>query len=98
MIRNYIKVAVRNILRSKLTSFINVAGLALAMASAMMIYLVVQDELSYDRYNSKSDRMYRITRDFFSDDRAVNLRLGNIAPPIGPLIQNDFGEVEVMGR
>lgn len=98
MLTNYLKVALRSILRNKLTAFINIAGLALAITCALMIYLYVTDELSYDRYHSKSDRIYRITRDFLSEDGTVNLRLANVAPPIGPLIKNDFGEVEAMAR
>lgn len=98
MIKNYIKVAFRNIFRNRLTAFINIAGLALAMACALLIYLYVADEVSYDQHHSKSDRIYRITRDFISPDGAVNLRLGNVAPPIGPLLKNDFGEIEVLAR
>ena len=56
------------------------------------------DELSYDKYNSKIDRIYRVTRDFKSPDGSVNLHLGNVAPPIGPLMKNDFGEIEAMAR
>lgn len=59
MIRNYIKVAFRSIFRNKLTAFINIAGLALSMASAILIYLFVTDEVSYDDYHSKSGRIHR---------------------------------------
>ena len=97
MIRNYLKVALRSILRDKLTAFINIAGLALAISSALLIYLYIQDELGYDQH-SKANRAYRITRDFLSRDGVPNLKLGNVAPPIGPLIKNDFGEIEVMAR
>jgi putative ABC transport system permease protein len=98
MLRNYIKVALRSIFRNKLTAFINIAGLALAMMCSILIYLFVTDELNYDRYNSKADRTYRITRTFLSQDGVANLRLANVAPPIGPLVKNDFGEVEAMAR
>ncbi len=98
MIRNYLKTAFRSIFRNKLTAFINISGLALAMSCALMIYLYVSDELSYDKYNANSGRTYRITRDFLSTDGTINLRLGNVAPPIGPLAKNDFGEIEVMAR
>lgn len=98
MIRNYFKVAFRNIFRSKLTSFINIAGLSLAISSCILIYLYVADETSYEQHHSKSDRIYRITRDFISADGLTNLRLGNVAPPIGPLIKSDYGEIEVMAR
>lgn len=98
MFKNYLKVAFRNIVRSKLTSFINITGLALALASCLLIYLYVIDETSYDQHHVKADRIYRITRDFISADGVTNLRLGNVAPPIGPLIKVDYGEVEVMAR
>jgi len=98
MIRNYLTVAFRSIFRNKLTAFINIAGLALAMMCCILIYLFVSDELSYDRYNTKADRIYRVTRNFLSRDGVPNLHLANVAPPIGPLIKNDFGEVEVMAR
>ncbi len=98
MISNYLKVAFRSIFRNRLTAFINIVGLALAMACALIIYLYIMDELSYDKYNSKIDRIYRITRDFKSPDGSVNLHLGNVAPPIGPLLKNDFGEIEELAR
>jgi putative ABC transport system permease protein len=98
MIKNYLKVALRAIFRNKLTSFINIFGLALAMACSLLIYLFVKDELSYDRYNTKADRIYRVTRNFLSPDGSVNLHLGNVAPPFGPLLKNDFTEFEEVVR
>lgn len=98
MIRNYLKVAIRSIFRNKLTAFINIAGLALAMMCCILIYLFVADELSYDRYHTNADRTYRVTRNFLSKDGVPNLHLANVAPPIGPLLKNDFGEIEVLAR
>ncbi|HET6543141.1 MAG TPA: FtsX-like permease family protein [Chryseolinea sp.] len=98
MIRNYLKVAFRSIFRNKLTAFINIAGLSLAMACAILIYLFVSDEVSYEKYHSKADRIYRVTRSFHSPEGEVNLHLANVAPPIGPLLKNDFGEIEILAR
>ena len=98
MIRNYLKVAFRSIFRNKLTAFINIAGLSLAMACAILIYLFVSDEVSYEKYHSKADRIYRVTRSFHSPEGEVNLHLANVAPPIGPLLKNDFGEIETLAR
>src|SRR5687767_2541502 len=98
MIRNYLKVALRSIFRNKLTAFINIAGLALAMACAVLIYLFIHDEISYEKYHSKADRMYRVMRSFHSPEGEVNLHLANVAPPIGPLLKNDFGEIETLAR
>lgn len=98
MIRDYLKVALRSISRSKLTSFINIAGLALAMACCLLIVLFIRDEWSYDRHHQHADRIYRVTRNFLSPDGSVNLHLGHVAPPFGPLLKNDFPEFEEVAR
>lgn len=98
MIKNYLKVAFRSILRSKLTSFINLAGLMLSMTGAILIYLFIADEVSYDRYHAKVDRTYRVTREFFDNEGTSVLNLASVAPPVGTLIKNDFAEVELMAR
>ena len=98
MIRNYFKVALRSILRNKLSSFINISGLALAMCCSLMIFMYIADELSYDRYNTNADRIYRVTRDFLSPDGSVNLHLGHVSPPFGPLLKNDFTDFEQVVR
>jgi putative ABC transport system permease protein len=98
MLKNYLKVALRSIARNKLTSFINIAGLALAMMCCLMIYLFISDELSYDHYNKNAERIYRVTRDFLSPDGSVNLHLGHVSPPFGPLLKNDFPDFEYVVR
>ena len=98
MIRNYLKTAIRSIFRNKLTAFINIAGLTLAMTSALLIYLFVVDEFSYDKYNKNADRTYRMTRNFLNQEGISTLHLATVAPPFGPLLKNDFGEINVMAR
>lgn len=98
MIKNYLTVAFRAIQRNKLSSFINIFGLALAMSCSLLIYLFIQDELSYDRYNTNANRTYRVTRNFLSPDGSVNLHLGHLAPPFGPLLKNDFSDIEEVAR
>jgi putative ABC transport system permease protein len=61
MLSNYIKVAIRNLLRQKGFSFINIFGLALGISCTALIGMWVNDELSYDRFHHDFDRMYRIT-------------------------------------
>lgn len=98
MLKNYFKVALRSIFRSKLTAFINISGLALAMACCLLILLFIKDELSYDRFHSKANRIYRVTRNFLAPDGSVNLHLGHVAPPFGPLLKNDFPDFEEVAR
>jgi putative ABC transport system permease protein len=61
MIRNYFKIAWRNLWNNRLFSFINIFGLAIGIACCTLIYLYVDYELSYDRYNENADRIFRIT-------------------------------------
>ena len=60
MIYNYIKTALRNLSRHRFFSFINIFGLSVAMALSMCIIMLVADQMMYDRYNTKRDRIYRI--------------------------------------
>ena len=60
MLKNYLTVAWRNLRRHRAFSFINIGGLAVGMASALLIFLYVQDELSYDRHHTNKDRIYRL--------------------------------------
>lgn len=61
MLKNYLKIALRNLLRHKLFSFLNITGLTLGIASCILILLWVKDEVSYDKFHTKSERIYRIT-------------------------------------
>lgn len=61
MFRNYIKIALRNLVKHKGYSFINITGLALGIACCLLILMYVKDEVTYDKYHSKSDQIYRIT-------------------------------------
>ena len=60
MLKNYIKLALRNIRNSKLFSFINVVGLSIGLAASFLMLLIVYHELSYDKYNEKLDRIARV--------------------------------------
>ena len=66
MFRNYLVIALRNIVRHKLYSFINIAGLAVGLASLILIILYVRDELSYDKWIPGSDKLYRVEADLSS--------------------------------
>jgi putative ABC transport system permease protein len=90
MYRNYIKIAFRNMMRNKAYSVINVTGLAIGMAATILNLLFVQNELSYDRYHENADRIYRVSRAWYNESGEVNLHLGQVAPPFGPLIKSDY--------
>jgi ABC-type antimicrobial peptide transport system permease subunit len=72
MLKNYFKIAIRNLTRNKGFSFINIAGLAIGMASALLITLWVQNELCVDRIYPKTDRLYMLyNRGIFSGETIV---------------------------
>src|SRR3989337_1526429 len=93
MIFNYLKIALRLFTRNKLISAINIVGLSLALTGSLLVAIFVKDELSYDRYHENADRIFRVTRNFLSPDGSVTLHLGPIAPPFGPLLENDFPDI-----
>lgn len=68
MLKNYFKIAFRNIQRQKLFTFINVSGLAIGIAASMIISLWVKKELSYDQFHSKAKRIFRIEREITRDE------------------------------
>jgi putative ABC transport system permease protein len=99
MIKNYLKIAYRNLVKYKFISFINIFGLTVGLACCMLILTYILNELSYDKYQPNADRVYRVTRTFLNPDtKAVSLTLSTISPPFAPLLKNDFGEIEDITR
>src|SRR5882757_6994537 len=72
MFKNYFKTAWRNLSGNKVYSFINIAGLSLGLACAMLIMLYVNDEVSYDRFHKNVSRIYRIDRQQNKEDGSVH--------------------------
>jgi putative ABC transport system permease protein len=60
MIKNYLKSAWRNIVNQKIFAFVNIGGLALSLCAVWLIALFVGDEMSFDRYHEKAERIYRL--------------------------------------
>src|SRR5688572_17978702 len=63
MFKNYFKTAVRNLVKNKFYSLLNLTGLAVGLATCLLIFLYVSDELSYDKYHQKSQRIYRVNNE-----------------------------------
>ncbi|QRR01890.1 ABC transporter permease [Dyadobacter sandarakinus] len=98
MLKNYFKIALRNLVKHKAFSVINVTGVAMGLACFLLLALYVRDELSYDKFHTHADRIYRVSRTFLSNDGTESLKLGHLAPPFGPLLRQDFPEVEQVLR
>ncbi len=96
MITNYLKIAWRNLWRSKGFSFINITGLAAGLACFIVIALYVADELSYDRYHEKADRIYRINSYIRFGGNDLNLAVSS--DPMGAALKMDYPQVEEYTR
>jgi putative ABC transport system permease protein len=93
MIKNYIKIALRNIIRHKGFSAINIAGLAIGIACSILILVFVAHELSYDKYHEKADRTYRIAIRAMIGDTKINQTYSS-SETFRRLLE-DFPEIEV---
>jgi putative ABC transport system permease protein len=96
MFSNYIKIAWRNLLKNKTFSLINIIGLASGLACFILITLYITDELSYDRYHEKADRIYRINSDIRFGGTALNMAVS--ADPMGATLKKDYPQVEQFTR
>ncbi|MBS1596922.1 MAG: ABC transporter permease [Bacteroidetes bacterium] len=96
MFKNYFKVAFRNLLRNKGFSLINISGLAIGMASAMLILLWVQYQVSHDRFHAKLDRLYQVWSNDVIDG---SIRSLTATPEImAPDLKKDYPEIEGVTR
>jgi putative ABC transport system permease protein len=92
MIRNYLKTAWRNILGNKFYASINVAGLTVGLVVGLFMLLWVQDELSYDKFNSKADNIYKIG---IVGGTGISKQIfNNIIAPVATFAKNEVPEVQ----
>ncbi|GAB4027585.1 ABC transporter permease [Spirosoma gilvum] len=96
MLLNYIKIAWRNLVRNKAFSAINIIGLALGLATCLLISLYLFNELSYDRYSDKANRIVRVV--FRGTMNGGQINEANVMPPVGPTLKADYPEVEEATR
>ncbi len=92
MIKNYFKIAWRNLWRSKGFSLINIAGLAIGMAAAILILLWIQDELSFDQFHKNKERIYEVWNRYPSDGK-IDCDKG-VSAPLARAVEKDLPEVE----
>ncbi|HEX6845865.1 MAG TPA: ABC transporter permease [Chitinophagaceae bacterium] len=92
MIRNYFKVAWRNLIRDKWFSCINILGLSIGLATCLIILLFVSNELSYDRFNKKAGRIARVY--FQGEVQGEKMKESVVMAPVAQAMKQDFPEVE----
>src|SRR4029078_11195983 len=97
MIKNYFKIAFRNLLRYKGFSSINIFGLAAGMACSLLIFLFVKDELSYERFNKGFASIYRVVKDFVNED-GTQIPDATTPPALAIAMQKEIPEVTCATR
>jgi predicted permease len=95
MLKNYLKIALRNIRRHKVYSFINIAGLTIGITCVVLLFLWVQDELSYDKFHEKIDNIYLVSAHIKKEKDELQVPS---VPGVGPLLKELFPEVEESAR
>ena len=96
MIKNFFKIALRNLWRKKLNTLINIIGLSVGIASCILISLHVMDEYSYDKFFKNSDNIYRVALNRIYPENTISYAI--IPHSYGPSINEDFPEVEAQMR
>lgn len=97
MLKNYLKIALRSLGRSKIHSLINIVGLSLGIACCILIVLFVKDEWTFDRFHTKADRIYR---GYVKENYGENQEFFNtVTPfPLGPTLKDNLPEIEQQVR
>ena len=91
MFKNYLKIAIRNILRQKGYSFINIFGLALGMAVCIIILMWINTEITYDRFNENLNDIYLATN-YTKFGEQKQFGTGNV-PALGPALKAEYPEI-----
>ncbi|TMI85191.1 MAG: FtsX-like permease family protein [Bacteroidetes bacterium] len=91
MIKNYFKTAWRNLARSKVFSTINIVGLSIGLACCLLMFLFIQNELSYDKYNVHAKNIYRLTSEAEGPNGITSLAVS--PAPWAPTMKKDYAEI-----
>ncbi|NVJ47998.1 MAG: ABC transporter permease [Cytophagia bacterium] len=97
MVKNYLKVALRSLLKNRVFSLINITGLALGIAASLLILQYVNYELSYDNFNSNADRIYRLKTNRY-EKGALSTEWAAGVVSIGHLLKENIADVEAYAR
>ena len=96
MLKNYFKIAIRQLRKQKMYSAIKIGGFALSIAACLLIALYIKDELSYDRAYPDANRIYLVYWKY--NDHGTIINFASMSPPMAKAMKSDFPEVEIAGR
>ncbi|HTJ14290.1 MAG TPA: ABC transporter permease [Dinghuibacter sp.] len=93
MIRNYFKIALRSLWRKRGFSLLNILGLSVGIGAALVLFLIIRFELSFDTYHAKKDRIYRVVTHSFGGPEGDHLYQG-VPVPLAPELRQSFPQLE----
>lgn len=96
MLKNHFKIALRNLWRHRVFSFINITGLSVGITACFFIFMYVAFELSYDKFHAKADRIYRVVTDIKTPSETINTDVTSWA--FAPNLKLDFPEIQSFVR
>lgn len=96
MLKNLIKIALRNLLKDKAYSSINILGLTIGITCSLFLLMYILDELSYDRYHTNADNIYRVVSNIKEPDNAFTWAVAQM--PLGEELKDNYPEVKNVVR
>src|SRR5690242_11022057 len=96
MIKNYLKVAWRNLMKSKIFSFINIIGLSVGLTCCMLIAVYLYNELSYDKYHKNINQLFQLATSFIKDGKED--KTPNTPAPMAAAMKQEYPEIEETAR
>ena len=97
MLRNYLKIALRNLLKRKGFTLLNIFGLAIGMTCCLLILQYVNFERDYDKFHKEGDRVARLRIDAYKEGKLL-WKSATVYPAFGPTMKKDFPEIESFCR
>jgi len=96
LFKNYVQSLLRNAVRDKYFTLLNMLGLAVGICSAILIFIYIQDQINYDCHNEKIDRIYRVEGNFFISEKQDLTAITQI--PLGPTLKDEYPEIKEQAR
>lgn len=93
MVKNYLKIAIRSLFKNKVYAFLNIFGLTVGITCSLLIFLYVQDELTYDQNHTQSDNIYRVSCEYFLPNDGGSEKWAPISPYVAQYFVNDYPEI-----
>jgi len=95
-LKNYFLSLARNAIRDKFFTLLNLLGLAVGITASILIFIYIQDQLTYDKHNENYERIYRLEGDFFINEKLDQIAIVQI--PLAPTLKDEYPEVEEFTR